>query len=187
MKDSLHERGKAIENSFFAHSDHVLLDKIRAEMAAQSSREALQAASGISDESVLDALANSGITPESLASVALVPLVAVAWADKVMEESEKSAILQAADISGVKLGTASYAAMEIWLTQQPKPELMETWAAYVGAMKSILDESAFSQLKTSVIGRAESVAESAGGFLGLAYKISDAERKVLNGLAEAFD
>lgn len=186
MQDSLHDRGKAMEDKFFAAKDSQLLEKMRKEMAAQESRKALEAASGLTDAAVLDSLAESGITPETLTAVALIPLVAVAWADKKMEPAEKTAILQAADAAGVKSGSASYATMEAWLQAQPSADLLETWKSYVGAMSTSLDSAAYSQLKTSVIERAEAVAESAGGFLGLVHKISDVERKVLDELANAF-
>ena len=53
-------------------------------------------------------------------------------------------------------------------------------------MKSELDAEAVSQLKTSIVSRAESVAEAAGGFLGLGNKVSDTERGVLTKLESAF-
>ncbi|MFK7766947.1 MAG: hypothetical protein AB8B55_06970 [Mariniblastus sp.] len=187
MDDSLNNRGRAMEDAFFAKSDQALLEKMRAELSAQESRQALKAASGISDEAVLDALHESGITPETLTSVSLIPLVAVAWADKKMEDAEKAAILKAADVAGIKSGSASYSTMEAWLSDQPTGELLDTWKAYIGSLKPSLDAAAFNQLKTSIIERAENVAESAGGFLGLGDKVSAAERTVLDDLAAAFN
>ena len=146
----------------------------------------MESASGVSDPAVLDALIAAGITPESLTSISLIPLVAVAWADKKIEAAEKEAILHAADVAGVEKGTASYSTIEAWLNKQPGSDLVESWKAYIGSLKSTLDGSAFEQLKTSVMGRAEAVAESAGGFLGLVKKVSDVERKVLDDLASAF-
>ena len=187
MSDSLHDRGKAIEDLFFAENDKKLLDKIRKEMGDKESRYALETASGIKDAAALDALVASGITPESLTSVALIPLVAVAWSDNKMEAAEKTAILKAAEVAGIQTGSASYATMESWLHTKPKPELLETWKAYVHSLKSTLDGPSFGQLKTSIIGRAEDVAKSAGGFLGLGNKVSDSEQKVINELSKAFD
>ena len=186
MDDSVQGRGKAMEDLFFKSQDAKLLEKMRSELAASESREALQSASGIEDVAVLDALSKAGISPESLTSVALIPLVAVAWADKKMEAAEKAAILQAAETAGIKTGSASYMTMESWLSNQPPAELLTTWKSYIQALKPTLDPAAFSQLKTSIVGRAESVAESAGGFLGLTSKVSDVEQAVLDDLAAAF-
>ena len=104
MDDSLNSRGKAMEELFFKEKDQQLLEKIRNEAASKEQREALQNASGIEDAAVLDALTATGITPESLMSVSLIPLVAVAWADKKMEDAEKAAILQAAEAGGIDPG-----------------------------------------------------------------------------------
>ena len=186
MEDSLHERGKAMEDLFFKQTDEKLLNNLRLELEAKESRDALLEASGITDIAVLDELLEAGITPESLTSIALVPLVVVAWADRVMEGSEKAAILQAAEVAGIKTGTASYATMESWLEKRPSFELLEAWKAYITALKPTLDGAAFTQLKHSIMNRAEEVATAAGGFLGLGNKVSDAERKVLAELDNSF-
>ena len=140
-------------------------------------------ASGIEDAAVLDSLIDCGITPESMASVALIPLVAVAWADNKMEENEKEAILKAANEAGVSEGSASHQSIAAWLDNRPDSSLTEAWKNYMGALNESIDPVAFNQLKAIVIRRAENVAEAAGGFLGLGNKVSDAERKVIDELA----
>jgi hypothetical protein len=186
MEDSLHERGKAIEDLFFKQCDEKLLDNLRKEIAKKEIHEAFHHVSGISDAAALDALVEAGITPESLTSIAMVPLVVVAWADKVMEPAEKAAILQAAEVAGVHPDTASYVTMECWLEKRPSSDLLEAWKAYIRALKPTLDAVAFSQLKHSILDRAEKVASATGGFLGLGSKVSESERKVLSQLAKAF-
>ncbi len=176
-----------MEDLFFAEKDQELLEKIREEIGAKESRDALQSASGISDAAVLDALIESGIKPETLTSVALIPLVAVAWSDNKMEDAEVTAILQAADVAGITTGSASYHTIEAWLSRKPGHDLLDAWKSYIGSLKSTLDEVALTQLKTSIIGRAEHVAKASGGFLGLGHRVSDSERKVLDELTQAFD
>ena len=183
MSDSLHDRGKAIEDVFFTARDQDLIQKLKQEMAASEAREAMTIASGISDAGVLDNLLECGITPESMASVALIPLVAVAWADNKMADNEKSAILNAANEAGVTEGSASYQSIAAWLDNRPDAALTEAWKEYMNALNESLDPVAFNQLKALVMRRAENVAESAGGFLGLGNKISEAERKVIDDLA----
>lgn len=187
MSDSLHDRGKALEDLFFAEKDQELLEKMHEEIAAQESREALQSASGISDAAVLDSLCKSGISPESLTSVALIPLVAVAWSDNKMDEAEKVAILQAADVAGITTGSVSYQTIESWLSKKPGSDLLEAWKAYIGSLKTTLEPAALAQLEVSIIGRAERVAKASGGFLGLTHKVSDSERKVLDELSATFE
>jgi len=159
--DDLNSLGSTMADRFFKERDKELLEKLKEEVAGEGSRDALAAASGISDASVLDSLIGSGIGPDTIASVSLIPLVAVAWADNKMEDKEREAILKAAAEAGIKTGSASYAILEKWLGEQP-------------------------QLKGSIVSRAESVAEAAGGFLGLGNKVSDSERGVLSKLESAF-
>ena len=73
MSDSLHDRGRAIEDVFFTARDQDLIQKLKQEMAASEARDAMTTASGINDAAVLDSLIECGITPESMASVALIP------------------------------------------------------------------------------------------------------------------
>ena len=80
MSDSLRDRGKAMEDVFFKAKDQELLAKLRSEMASDENLKALSAATGITDEKTLDALASSEVTPESATAISLIPLVAVAWA-----------------------------------------------------------------------------------------------------------
>jgi len=186
MNDPIHERGRSLEAQFFATKDQQLLAKLKKQMEAEESRSSLESASGIHETAVLDSLLAQNITPETLACIGLIPLVAIAWADGSVEEAEKIAILQAADSSGVQSGTASYAVLEHWLQAHPGNELLASWKAYIGELQNTLEPAAINQLKSSILDRAETVAKAAGGFLGMGSKISAAERLVLDELRGAF-
>jgi len=71
------------------------------------------------------------------------------------------------------------------LSNRPGNDLLDAWKAYVGQLKESLDETAFAQLKASVVNRAENVAEAAGGFFGLG-SVSDQEKQAIAELAAAF-
>ena len=154
-------------------------------MASEDDRSSLKAASGIEDEAVLQGLVDQGITPESLTAVSLIPLVAVAWADREMADGEKKAILQAANDAGVTSDSTAYSVIEGWLESRPDSELLEAWKSYVASIKDKLDPSATGQLKHSVITRSKEVARAAGGYLGIS-KISSAEQAVIDELEAAF-
>ena len=185
MDESLFERGKALEERFFKQKDKALLDQLRAEMQADEGRKALASVSGISDDAVLDALVANQVSAESLTSVSLIPLVVVAWADGVMEGKERDAILQAAGSAGIEQDSASYKLLQSWLDTQPPGDLLDSWKAYVAALKDGLEPAAFGQLKTSVVGRAKSVADAAGGILGIGTT-SSKESQVIEDLEKAF-
>jgi hypothetical protein len=183
--EEIQGRGKALENAFFGERDKELLQKLKSELEGKHDREALSAVSGIDDEKVLDLLLGVGVTPESLAAVSLIPLVAVAWCDASMESTEKEAILNAAGAAGIDKSSASYELLGSWLTERPSSDLLDAWKAYIGVLQVNLDKTAFSQLKASVVNRAENVAESAGGFFGLG-SVSDREKKAIADLAATF-
>lgn len=183
--DELNSRGESLAESFFAKRDKELLEKLKMELANENDRTALKAASGIEDETVLQGLADQGITPESLTAVSLIPLVAVAWADREMANSEKEAILKAASDAGVNPDSTAYHVVEGWLEARPEGDLLEAWKSYVNSIKSKLDPAATGQLKHSVITRSKAVARSAGGYLGLS-KISAAEQTVIDDLEATF-
>ena len=185
MQDALHERGHAMESAFFRGVDADLIAKMKAELQSGEDRAALLAATGIDSEEVIDQLIKQGISAQTLASVGLIPLVAVAWADGKMEDNERQAVLKAAAETGIKEGQGSYDLVSNWLANKPEADLLQSWKDYITAMKASLDASAVSQVKNSVVGRAKKVAQAAGGFLGI-MTTSDVEQKVLDELTEIF-
>ncbi|MCH2183751.1 MAG: hypothetical protein MK108_17270 [Mariniblastus sp.] len=186
MSDFIQERGKALENQFFRAKDQHLLDQIRQEMQDEDSRKALAAASGIQEEGVLAELVENHVSAESLTSVSLIPLVAVAWADHTMEANERRTILTAATSAGIEPGSVAYQLVESWLEEQPAAELFEAWKHYIAALRQTVDGVSLTHLKTSVMKRAREVADSAGGILGIG-RVSEQEKNVLDEMEAAFD
>jgi len=181
MADKLHERAAVVENQFFANRDQELLAKLREELEAGETRTALAGAIGIEDTEALDALMAHDIKPQTLLVIGLIPMVAVAWSDGVLDSAERDAITKAADGVGVKEGSASFGLLQSWFAEKPSTDLLDAWKSYATALVETVDDPALAQIRDRVIGRAESAAEAAGGFLGLG-KISDSERKVIDDL-----
>lgn len=184
--EELHSRGETMAEGFFAKRDQELIERLRKDVSNEQCREALKSASGIEDEQVLQNLIDQGISPHSLVAVSLIPLVAVAWADREMSDGEESAILKAANDAGVDSDSAAFEVVQSWLKTRPDDDLLTAWKSYVLAIKSKLDPGAAVQLKHSVINRSTEVAKSTGGYLGLGNKISAAEQSVLDDLESAF-
>ena len=174
-----------MENEFFHNLDNELLEKMKAELAAGEEQTALIAATGIDDVEVIRHLMDQGISSATLASIGLIPLVAVAWADGKMDVREREAILQAARETGIGEGHSSYKLISKWLRNPPSDDLLASWKDYVAAMKETLDATAVSQIRKSVLDRARIVANAAGGFLGVA-RTSEAEQKVIDELESVF-
>jgi hypothetical protein len=181
----LKSRGRALEESFFARQNEELLQKMRQRAATEARREALAATTGIKDEAVLDRLIELDLHEEGVCAAALVPLIEVAWADGSIQDQERAAILKAAEDAGISQGTVAHELLENWLDQQPDQQLLEVWKDYVGALVESMGPEAAAKLKQDLLGRARSVAEAAGGILGLG-SVSKEEKQVLAELEKAF-
>jgi hypothetical protein len=148
--------------------------------------DALREASCIEDEALLARLAALGIRAETLAALTLIPLIEVAWADGVMENKEREAVLAAAESSGIAAGSPSHGLLRIWTEERPPPDLVLAWRDFIRALGPQLNAEQREKLGENVVGRARSVAEAAGGFLGIG-SISKPERDALDALSEAFE
>ncbi len=179
----LGDRGKALEEMFFAQESENLRKTMQEKEEVRDKKEALSATSGITDDAVLEQLVALDIRSDTLAALSLVPLVEVAWADGTMDDSERSAILSAAEDSGIS--DESAALLDGWLVTQPGGEVLSAWKDYVSAITSTMDTVAREKLEQELLGRARKVAESAGGFLGIGA-ISPEEEDKLEELARAF-
>lgn len=183
---SISDRGKALEDAFFARENAALRERLKRVEDEQQRKAAFTAASGISDERVLQQLSDLRIDVDTLTAFSLVPVVLVAWADGSIDERERSAVLSAAAEAGLAAGTASHALLEGWLSKRPAPELLAVWKNYMRALTGSLEPDAKQMLRSEILGRARRTAEAAGGFLGFGTKISKEEQDVLADLDTAF-
>jgi hypothetical protein len=184
MSQDVRERQRNLENAFFLEQNRELLEKLKADLAGEEQRQALADASGIVDQNVLSGLAEQQIGPQTLAALSLVPLIQVAWADRVLEDSERDAVLKAAKERG--LGIGAFEILKQWLETRPDEGLYTAWHDYTVALVATLDDAAKQSLKDEIIGGARQVAEAAGGFLGIG-KTSGVEQEVLTKLEKTFE
>ena len=175
---SIEERGKALEEAFFAKKNRELLEQVKADLDTKAKRDELKAATGITADSVLDGLIAIGVNAESLAALSIAPMVLVAWADGSIAEKEREAIMSAAEKEGVTSSSTAGKLLDGWLDERPDDDLAEAWKGYVEALKLKLPAGDQVKLGEQIMGRCKGVAESAGGFLGLG-SISAEESEVL--------
>jgi hypothetical protein len=181
------ERRKNLEDAFFAQRDRELLEKLRAHFESSDRLAALRNVSGIDDEAVLQKLLDSGVEPAMFAALMLVPLVEVAWSDGHVEESEKQAVLKAAEAHNVLRGTPPYIWLERMLVDRPDPTMIAAWKQYVSALSKDMPAEAVQTSKTQMINWLTSVAEATGGILGFGNKISTMEQATIHDLSRAYD
>lgn len=183
---SFEERGKALEDAFFAKKNRELLAQVKKDLDVTENRSALKEATGITEDDMLDRILATGVNAESLAAMSIAPLVLVAWADGSINTKEHEAVASGAEKAGIKTGSTAYQLLQGWLTDKPGDDLMSVWSEYTKAVCEKLQAGDKVKLSEQVLGRCKSVAESAGGFLGLG-SISSKEQAVLDALASAFE
>ena len=182
--DSLKERGISLEEEFFRKQNAELVERLRSTQTKEEARSQMVSISGVQDPALIDQLLAHGVTPSSFAALALAPLVAVAWADRRLEDKEKSAILQEAASSGLQSGSAEYDLLEGWLAEEPSASLMTTWSGYARALSENLGAEQQREFREALLGRANAVASAAGGFAGRGKK-SPEEQRVLDSIESA--
>ncbi|MBD0274628.1 MAG: hypothetical protein ICV73_22195 [Acetobacteraceae bacterium] len=185
-KEFLRDREHALEEVFFAQQDQALLRRLKEADEKKSKKEALAAASGVTDDSVLEKLVGLGVDASTLAALTLAPLVLVAWADGEVDARERAAVLSAAAEVGVEENGAGRQLLDRWLATRPPPQLIAAWTDYIRAISPQLDEAAKRQLKSDLLDRAHKVAGAAGGLLGVGSRTSSTEKEMLARLEKAF-
>ena len=186
MNDPFKASAKALEDAFFAKRDAEKLAALRAKLAKEAEVAELAAAIGIEDPGILEQLHALDIGSDTLAALALVPLVEVAWADGELDDKERAAILQAAQEEGAKAGGPAMELLETWLTARPGPDLRAAWFEYVRAFCARLSPESRAALQEDLLSRTRRVAEATGGFLGFGRRVSPSEQQVLDDLLGAF-
>jgi hypothetical protein len=183
----LDARRRTLEDAFFRKRDAILIEQFHKLEKMKETKQALQKVSGITDEKVLDKLVALNIRPETLASLAMVPLVEIAWADGSLTGEERDAILKAAVKSGFAKGSIDYVLIENWLSRRPPDSLLEAWTHYIEGLCANLNKIQIAHIRDEMIDHGRDIAEASGGFLGLGSKISKAEQAMIDRLKAAFD
>jgi len=184
--DIFEARRQSLEAEFFAERNEKLRQKLKALFEQQTSRESLKAASGITDERVIDTLISLNVTLQTLAAFSLFPLVEVAWADGSLDDRERAALLAAAAKDGLVPGTPGRTVLEEWLQHPPRAEGRQAWRAYAAELSRQLNAAERHKVRDELVRRTRAVAEASGGILGLGNRTSAKEEAVLTALAEAF-
>ena len=182
----LHDRKNGLEEAFFVKHNRELLERLQQKVALESSVELLAEATGIDDESMLTEMVELGISAQTVAALGLVPLVLVAWADGRIQSAERDALLEAASAAGIEAGSESFELLAGWLEEKPDDAMVQAWEDYVRALSATASEGSRAALRAVTLGRAEAVAQAAGGLLGVG-RVSSSERQVLDRLAAAFE
>ena len=177
--DTIRERGQALEDEFFHRVDEQLRTKLRESMEREEARAQLSAVTGFQDDELLDHLLDAGFTATSLAALALVPTVFVAWADGSVTPQERQAVMNAAVQRGLEHQPQALQMIEAWLHKHPPRPLWNLWKEYAAAVYGSVQPQMVATLRNEIARQAKIVAEASGGTLGFG-KVSKDEQALLD-------
>lgn len=180
--DSIHERGRALEEEYFRKKNRELIEKMRLETGRDEARRGMAAATGVSDPEMLQQLQNLGFTPETIGLLPLVPVVQMAWVDGNVTDAERSAIIKIARTRGIAEGSAAFHQLTAWLADRPAPGVFESATRLIRAMIDAPAQDAPKVSPDDLVAYCETIAAASGGLLGI-NKISSEERALLTSLA----
>jgi hypothetical protein len=133
---------------------------------------------GILDDHVLVDLVHAGVTGETLLAMRFVPMIGVAWADRIVTAKERTAVLQAAETEGIAALSPAHRLLESWLEHKPDEAVFVAWKEYVSEMAKVMPPATLAKLRERSEHLCHKVAKAAGGILGIG-SISPAERAAI--------
>jgi hypothetical protein len=102
-----------------------------------------------------------------------------------MDEKERKKLFEYAEKAGLRQKGLDPKIMSAWLKNKPDPALLKAWQQYIQTLCKELNAHERKALRDEVLADARSVAEAAGGVLGLG-RVSAEEKAMLKTLEEAF-
>ena len=178
QKGWLEDREHALEEEYFWKKERDLVARLQANSRLENERRALRNALGNVDEVSLARLQATGVTPDCLGLLFVVPLIEVAWADGDVSMRERQLILQMATRRGIVPNTPSYLVLTGWLDQCPNSQFFDTASEAVHLMLDREDPATRVDDERDLIESCRRVAEATGEFLGL-VRVSQSERECL--------
>jgi hypothetical protein len=153
-RDTLRDRGRALEEEYFRRRDQELIERLRAKAEAERTQQALGESTGLTDPEILKQLQELGFTPDTIALLPIMPILQVAWAEGGITPRERDLIEKFATARGIGGRTG------------------------LDAGSPVVQDLSAEQL----VEYCEKVASASGGILGLG-RISLDERTLLTSIA----
>lgn len=181
-RDSLGERGRALEDDYFRKKDRELVEKMRRAAEQQQSIEQLGAATALKDPELLRELQELGFTPETVGLLPLVPMLQMAWAEGGVTSEERKALVDLARARGIAQGSAADAQLTNWLTTRPGDAVFERAGRLIRALLDSGAPSTSGLTAEALVQQAERIAAASGGIFGIG-SISSEEKTLLSQIA----
>lgn len=184
-QDAFDARRMGLEEEYFRSRDAGLVAKLKTVFHSQVDKEDLRKATGIDNDEVLDRLVAAHVKGEMLAAFKLYPLVEIAWADGSVDAREREAIVRAAVASGIPTDGLAHERLLEWISKGPTENARTVWRCYARELAKKLTKEEMATFRRDLIGYAKAVAEASGGILGVVYRTSPSEQRVIDEMERA--
>ena len=182
----LADRERALEEAFFHRINEKLIAEMRARREHDADFEALAADLGPHDAGIIEPLLDLGVRHENVAALVMAPLVAVAWADRSLDNEERSQLLDDEAHFGIRIDSPAGRLLAAWLEAPPETTLFDTWEAYVHELAKVLPEEQRVRLRDDVVGRAKRLSGALEKTFLRGGGANRAERAVVERIEAAF-
>ena len=164
------------EDEYFLKQDAEARRKLREKLAAPGSGPGSGGADaeGETEADVMRRIESLGISKEQARALHLMPLVAVCWADGVVQKRERAAVFKAAKAHGIEPGSEPGRFLATVLEEEPDPAFFD---AVKSNLKALL--AARGVRPESLLESSRAVAAAAGGFFGFNDSVSDEEKEAI--------
>lgn len=176
----------ALEEAFFRDVDAMIMQRLHSEAETPKASKALMESTGLRDPILIEELCQLGVSAEGLIAMRLVPLVLIAWADNVVTDDEREAVMAQAKKIGVAGGSVADVLLEHWLTQKPPLKIIDAWKRYMTTKFAKMPRTAKTRLINLMKSQMMAVAEASGGHLGIG-KLSKKEQQLIYMMTRALE
>jgi len=159
-RHSLKAREKAFEDMFFQKKNEELIEAMRSRKTREEQFESLASVLGVDSSELVDPLLDLGLRGENVTALVLAPLVAVAWADRTLDNEERRVILKAEDDFDIDPESEAGQLLANWLEHRPHESLLESWAAYVVELCRVLGSAERARLRDDIVSRSRRIARA---------------------------
>lgn len=149
------ERERALEEAFFHRINEKLIEEMRAQREHDADFAALAEHLHLREAGTIEALLELGVRPENVASLVMAPLVAVAWADRSLDNEERAQLLHDEEELGIRADSPAGRLLAAWLDERPPSQLFETWVAYATELSHALPAEERERLREDVVARSK--------------------------------
>lgn len=178
--DAFEARRLGLEEEYFRSRDSALVSKLKKVFTTDVNREELRQHTGIVNDELLDRLVAAHVNGHMLAAFRVYPLVEIAWADGSVDPKEQAAVLSAAAASGLPTDGPAHERLLEWMRSGPNEDLRNVWKSYARELVTTLSPEELATFRKDLLTYARLVAEASGGILGVIYRTSPGEQRVID-------